>query len=122
MYASGQFGKGAVNQSFANQELPVDSEILSRQHAYKEVYHLYHEEFEFSVKVLYPGQFEALRKIYCGSYQQFIRSIFESHFWKDNTGGKTKSKFYFSSDKKYVFKIVKAQDIKMFEEMSNGYF
>ena len=33
----------------------VESEIVNRQQAYKEVYHMFHEEFEFTVKVYFPG-------------------------------------------------------------------
>jgi len=87
-----------------------------------EIYHLFHEQFEFSVRVYFPGHFEALKKIYCGGYSDFIQSFAESHYWKDNSGGKSRSTFYMSSDQKYVIKAVKSSEIKMFEEMSGSYF
>ena len=87
-----------------------------------DIYHLFHEQLDFSVKVYFPGHFEALRKIYCGNYTDFIQSFVESNFWKDNTGGKSRSTFFMSTDKKYVLKAVKSNEIKMFEEMSSSYF
>lgn len=87
-----------------------------------EIYHMYNEEVQFTVKVYFPGHFEALRKIYCGGYSNFIQSFMESHYWKDNTGGKSRSTFFMSSDQKYVIKAVKSNEIKMFEEMSGSYF
>ena len=64
-------------------------EELTKEKAYEEIYHLFHDKFEFSVKVYFPLQFEALRKMYCGSYNDFLHSIFRSDLWEDNSGGKS---------------------------------
>jgi 1-phosphatidylinositol-3-phosphate 5-kinase len=77
---------------------------------------------DFSVKIYFSNQFEALRKIYCGSYNDFVHSIFRSEVWSDNSGGKTKSSFLKSHDHKYVIKVVKSGEIKMFETMGDSYF
>ena len=65
------------------------SEKLDVEMAHDEIYHLYHEKLEFSVKVYFPIKFEALRKMYCGSYNDFLHSIFRSDLWEDNSGGKS---------------------------------
>ena len=64
-------------------------EELCIEKAHDEIYHLYHDKMEFSVKVYFPIQFEALRKMYCGSYNDFLHSIFRSDLWEDNSGGKS---------------------------------
>lgn len=87
-----------------------------------EVYHLFHKSFDFSVKIYFPNQFEALRKVYCGAHSEFINSVFRSEVWKDNSGGKTKSPFLKSHDHKYVIKVVRHSEVKMFETMSDNYF
>jgi len=51
-----------------------------------------------------------------------LQSIFKSEVWGDNSGGKTKSPFMKSHDHKYVIKVVKSSEIKMFEQMSDSYF
>mmetsp|Transcript_42701 Transcript_42701/g.41023 ORF Transcript_42701/g.41023 Transcript_42701/m.41023 type:complete len:184 (-) Transcript_42701:372-923(-) len=83
---------------------------------------MFQEKIEYQVKVFFPSQFEALRKLYAGSYENFIHSIFKSNHWHDNTGGKSKSKFFKSSDEKFVFKLVKINELKMFREMGLSYF
>ena len=49
---------------------PSKSQLLD--FARTEIYHMYNEEVQFTVKVYFPGHFEALRKIYCGGYSNFI--------------------------------------------------
>lgn len=83
---------------------------------------MFHKPLDFSVKIYFPNQFEALRKVYCGSYTDFIHSVFRSEVWKDNSGGKTKSPFLKSHDHKYVIKVVRHSEVKMFESMSDNYF
>lgn len=46
----------------------------------------------------------------------------ESQYWEDNSGGKSRSTFFLSSDQKYVVKAVKGNEIKMFDQMSGSYF
>ena len=98
------------------------NKMFSHEKAYEEIYHLYHEKIEFSVKIFFPTQFEALRRIYCGSFYQFLQSFFRSDVWKDNSGGKTNSAFFKSFDNKYVLKCVESKEIRMFEDMSMSYF
>jgi hypothetical protein len=44
--------------------------------AYTDIYHLFdNEQVEFSVKIYFPGHFEALRKIYCGAQKDFIEAF-----------------------------------------------
>lgn len=99
-----------------------DIQEYSLQDIHSEVYHSFHKPLDFSVKIIFANQFEALRKIYCGSYNDFIHSIFKSEVWADNSGGKTKSAFLKSHDHKYVIKVVKSSEIKMFETMGDSYF
>jgi 1-phosphatidylinositol-3-phosphate 5-kinase len=63
-----------------------------------------------------------LRKLYTGSYENFIHSIFRSDCWHDVTGGKSGAGFFKSSDEKYIFKVVKINELKMFREIGLGYF
>ena len=60
--------------------------------------------------------------MYCGSYNDFLHSIFRSDLWEDNSGGKSQSTFFKSDDNKYVCKVVQSKEIKMFEDMSFSYF
>jgi len=73
-----------------------------------------YEKTEFSVKVIFPKKFEALRRFYCGSNHDFLQSLISSRDWTNVSGGKTKSKFYKSFDDKYVFKEIKKGEFKMF--------
>ena len=104
----------------SSQDLALGVYTLHEMH--NEIYHLFHKPLDFNVKVYFPNQFEALRKVYCGSYTDFLQSIYKSEIWSDNSGGKTKSPFLKSHDHKYVIKIVKHGEIKMFESMSDSYF
>ena len=79
---------------------------------------MYHEKLDFMVKVYCPKHFEALRKLYCGSYNDFLHSTFRSDVWKDNSGGKSQSTFFKSFDNKFILKGVEQKEIKMFTDMS----
>jgi len=77
--------------------------------------------FEFEVKILFPMQFEALRRQYCGTHTDWIKSILRTKPW-ETTGGKTKAEFFKSHDEKYVFKEVNQKEFKMFTEFGPLYF
>ena len=68
---------------------------------------------EFSVKILFPKRFQALRRFYCGTHYDFIHSIMRVKPWK-TSGGQQTLPFYKSHDEKYVFKEVKKTEFKMF--------
>ena len=95
---------------------------MTHDQAYRDIYHIYHEKLDYFVKVYCPKQFEALRKLYCGPYNDFLHSVFRSDIWKDNSGGKSKSTFFKSFDNKYILKGVNQNEVKMFNEMSSSYF
>jgi hypothetical protein len=97
-------------------------EKVSLKDAHNIVYHQYNESFSFTCSLYFPGKFEALRKLYCGSYESVIQSIMRSKVWTENSGGKSNSTFYKTEDEKYVFKTVKSTEIKMFGDMSNSWF
>ena len=98
------------------------NKILTHENAYRDIYHIFHERMDYFVKVYCPKQFEALRKLYCGSYNGFLQSTFRSDIWKDNSGGKSNSSFFKSFDNKFILKAVEQKEIKMFNEMSSSYF
>ena len=79
------------------------------------------QKFDIEVTMYFPTQFEALRKFYCGTYDEFIHSIFTSKVYKA-TGGKSKAEFFKSQDEKYIFKKVKHTELKMFRDMGIAYF
>lgn len=103
-------------------DLPSEVVNYSHETAYNEIYHFFHEKLDYCVKVYCPKQFEALRKLYCGPYNDFLHSVFRSEIWSDNSGGKSASTFFKSFDNKYVLKAVDGKEIKMFEDMSSSYF
>lgn len=82
------------------------TKILTVQNAYREIYHMFHDKLDYVVRIYCPKQFEALRKLYCGTYNEFLQSVFTSDIWKDNSGGKSASTFFKSFDNKYVLKAV----------------
>ena len=102
--------------------LRKDAESFTKQVAWSEIHHLYHEKIDFTVKVYSPTPFEALRKLYCGPYHSFIKSVFASDMWRNNSGGKSRSTFFKSIDNKYILKAVQSREIKMFNDMSKSYF
>ena len=73
---------------------------------------------DYSVKIFYPKKFEAMRKFYCGSQSNFLESMINSAAWADNNGGKTRSHFQTTFDKKYVLKEVKRSELRMFLEFA----
>jgi len=87
-----------------------------------EIYDYFHDRLDMLVRVYFPGKFEALRKLYCGDYDQVLKSIAHSKVWAENTGGKSNSTFFKTADEKYVFKTVNAQEIRMFGNISDSYF
>lgn len=48
--------------------------------------------------------------------------MINSNWWSDNTGGKTKSAFQTTFDKKFVLKEVKRSEMRMFLEFAPEYF
>ena len=88
------------------------------------MYLLFHpkNKADFRVKVYFPSHFQALRKLYCGSYDSQNSQMFKSSFWTDNTGGKSKSDFYKSFNEKYVLKVISNNEMRMFCEFALSYF
>lgn len=78
-------------------------------------------KIDFRVKIMYPKRFQAMRRFYCGTHKDFISSIIQSESWVA-TGGRTQAEFYKSYDEKYVFKVVKKSEFKMFVEFAPAYF
>ena len=113
---------GKLLKTKGSVDLPSEIVNYSHETAYKEIYHFFHEKIDYYVKVYCPKQFEALRKLYCGAYHEFLHSVFRSEIWSDNSGGKSASTFFKSFDNKYVLKAVDSKEIKMFEDMSSSYF
>jgi hypothetical protein len=99
-----------------------DEEILSYKDASSNIYSYFHDRLDFTVRVYFPGKFEALRKMYCGSYDSVLTSISKSRTWAENSGGKSQSSFHVTEDGKYIFKTVKSSEIRMFGEISTSYF
>ena len=77
---------------------------------------------DISVKMYFPSHFQTLRKLYCGSFKDFTQEMFKSSFWSDNSGGKSKSRFYKSYGDKYVLKVINSNEMKMFCEFAQPYF
>jgi hypothetical protein len=74
------------------------------------------------ITVYYPRQFEALRIIYCATYNEFILSIAKSLSWQNVSGGKSKADFYKSIDNKYILKCLDKQEFNMFIKSAFQYF
>ena len=70
----------------------------------------------------FPKQFEALRIAYCSTYHETINSLFESKEYINVSGGKSKAKFLLSHDNKFMFKLVKRNELKTFIEIAFKYF
>ena len=99
-----------------------DEDTLDCKDASSNIYHYFHDRLDFTVRVYFPGKFEALRKMYCGSYDSVLNSIVKSRTWGECSGGKSRSSFHRTDDGKYVFKTVNASEIRMFGEISTSYF
>ena len=80
------------------------------------------DDLEFEVTIYFPKKFEALRRFYWGSHEDFIKSIMTTTDWADNSGGKRRGKFFKSGDEKYVFKEIKNGEMRMFTEFAPRYF
>jgi 1-phosphatidylinositol-3-phosphate 5-kinase len=73
------------------------------------------------VTVLFPLKFEALRRAYCGTREEYILSIFKVESWKA-TGGRTSAAFSKTHDEKYVIKEIKEKEFLWFVEFGQVYF
>lgn len=60
--------------------------------------------------------------MYCGSFNQQLEHMFQSSYWSDNTGGKSKSEFYKSYNDKYVMKVINGNEMRKFCEFAHSYF
>jgi len=78
-------------------------------------------KIDFEVKVYFPKRFSALRRFYCGTHLEFIKSICKTQSWA-TSGGRSSASFFRSHDNKYVFKVVKEVEFKMFVEFGPNYF
>ena len=76
---------------------------------------------EIDIKIFFPRQFEALRIVYCSTYEDLLASMLESQVW-NVSGGKSKATFYKTRDDKYLFKSIKESEFNMFIEMAPHYF
>lgn len=86
------------------------------------VHALFYPKTDIEVKVYFPSHFQALRKLYCGSFNDQNEQLFKSSFWADNSGGKSQSKFYKSYNEKYVMKVINSNEMRMFCEFAQPYF
>ena len=77
---------------------------------------------EIDIKIYYPRQFEALRIVYCSTYEDLLASMLESSVWSNVSGGKSKATFYKTKDEKYLFKSINRSEFQMFLEMAFHYF
>lgn len=77
---------------------------------------------DVDVTVFYPTHFQALRKLYCGSFNLQLEQLFKSSFWSDNTGGKSKSEFYKSYNEKFVMKVIGGSEMRRFNDFAPSYF
>ena len=77
---------------------------------------------EGSITAYYPKQFEAIRILYCSSYDNFIMSIAKSNVWSTVSGGKSKANFYKTDDNRYIIKCITKNEFKMFLESVFHYF
>ena len=80
------------------------------------------QKSEIEIKIYFPRQFEALRIVYCSTYEDLLVSMMESDVWKNVSGGKSKATFYKTKDEKYLFKSIKQNEFNMFLEMAFNYF
>ena len=80
------------------------------------------QKSEIEIKIYFPRQFEALRIVYCSTYEDLLVSMMESEVWKNVSGGKSKATFYKTKDEKYLFKSIKQNEFNMFLEMAFNYF
>ena len=77
---------------------------------------------QIDVTVYFSRQFEALRITYCATYDEYLSSIAKSHIWDSVSGGKSKASFLKSVDNKYIFKLIKKDEFRMFCESAFQYF
>lgn len=72
--------------------------------------------------VYFANKFEALRRYYIGPIDEFVSSVAKSSNWSENSGGKSGSAFFITSDQKYIFKTIPKQEMHMFLNMGVAYF
>lgn len=80
------------------------------------------EKKSIEVFIYFSRQFEALRIIYCSTYEEFILSSAKSHTWDNVSGGKSSASFCKSIDNKYVLKCINKDEFRMFTESAYQYF
>ncbi len=77
---------------------------------------------DLKITSFYPKQFEALRILYCASYNEFLNAINKSHEWSSVTGGKSKARFLTSNDDRFVVKLLSENEFHMFIDSCFHYF
>lgn len=80
------------------------------------------EKKSIEISIFFSRQFEALRIIYCSTYEEFILSCAKSHTWDNVSGGKSSASFCKSIDNKYVLKCISKDEFRMFTESAYQYF
>ena len=116
------FGNMSIPDLSISPSQPPVHQLTDKYKVKKVVSLLGEENLDFEVTIYFPKKFEALRKFYWGSHEDFIKSIMRSKEWADNSGGKQKGRFFKSGDEKYIFKEIKTGDIRMFTEFAPRYF
>ena len=76
----------------------------------------------FELTVYYANKFEAMRRYYVGSIDEFVNSVAKSSSWSENSGGKSGSEFFITKDKRFIFKKIPKQEMGMFLSMGMVYF
>lgn len=76
----------------------------------------------YEITIYFPKQFEALRIAYCSNYYETIYSLYESKEYINVSGGKSNAKFLLSHDNKFIFKLVKQNELETFIEIAFEYF
>lgn len=77
-----------------------------------------------TVEVLFPHQFAALRFLYTkstGGIEEFLLSLSRCNRFNTD-GGKTKSDFFVTGDKRYMLKQIKQRELKHFFAFGPSYF
>ena len=75
----------------------------------------------YTINSYWVSQFHALREVYLGSQRAFVESLANSSKW-DTSGGKSKARFWRTSDQRFVLKSVSKTEFAMFVDAAAGYF
>ena len=75
----------------------------------------------YTINSYWVSQFHALREVYLGSQRAFVESLANSSKW-DTSGGKSKARFWRTSDQRFVLKSVSKTEFAMFVDAASGYF